>query len=83
MATLETVVVMRANSVHGNSTKIEGKRTQYLPMEFYFLQILQVRKGERVSHEGKNESRRVYWMPNEESIEREGMVISVKSCYEA
>ena len=52
-------------------------------MEFYFLQILQVRKGERVSQEGKNESRRVYWMPSEESIEREGMVISVKSCYEA
>lgn len=47
------------------------------------LQILQVRKGERVNHKGKNESREVYWTPAEESVEREGMVILVKSCYEA
>ena len=82
MATLETIVVMRPNSVHGDDTKIEGKRTQYWPIGVLLVTDF-TGEERRVNHKGKNESREVYWTPTEESVEREGMVILVKSCYEA
>lgn len=50
MATLETIVAMRPNSVKGDNTmQIEEQGLQMDPSEFYFLQILEENKGEKRS----------------------------------
>lgn len=60
MATLETIVAMRPNSVKGDNTmQIEERGLQTGPQEFYFLQILEENKGEKgVNHQrDENEAR--------------------------